>query len=33
MRDIETSRLLLLRAWRVNDAAEAASVFRCASDP
>lgn len=32
MRDIETSRLLL-RAWRVNDAAEAASVFRYASDP
>ena len=31
MRDIETSRLLL-RAWRVNDAAEAASVFRYASD-
>lgn len=32
MRDIETSRLLL-RAWRVNDAAEAASVFRYVSDP
>lgn len=32
MRDIETSRLLL-RVWRVNDAAEAASVFRYASDP
>ena len=32
MRDIETSRLLL-RAWRVNDAVEAASVFRYASDP
>ena len=32
MRDIETSRLLL-RAWRVNDATEAASVFRYASDP
>ena len=32
MNTIETERLLL-RPWKVDDAAEAASLFRYASDP
>ena len=32
MNTIETERLLL-RPWKIDDAAEAASLFRYASDP